>query len=174
MRGAAAIALALLAAAPACAERLQKCPVDAQDLAAATQAVRDAPSCAQAYEVMNVCRLGAKSDVTMAQIVVERCEEVLNPTLDEPRFRAYSSARGACARRFSQEKNERTLSYQAVCEAGVAVVFAQRADAEAIRARRGAAPRPGREPRFEQDYPQALPPVPPPPADPFGALPGKP
>ena len=174
-----ALCLAFLAVAPARAERLEKCPVDAGDAEATTQAVRDAPSCAQAYEVMNVCRKGEKSDVALAQIVVEHCEEVLNPTLDEPRFRAYANARASCAKRFSQDKSERALSYQAVCEAGVAVVFAQRADVEAIRARRdrareGAMPRPpGQEPRFEQEYPQALPPVPPPPADPFGALPEK-
>ncbi|WP_395665577.1 hypothetical protein [Methylocella sp.] len=178
-----ALALAALATGAARAERLEKCPVDAADAALVSEAVRTAPSCAQAYEVLNACRANARSDLPLAQIVVERCEEVLNPTLVEPRFRAYVTARAACAKRFSTEKTEAALAHQSLCEAGVAVVFAQRADQDALRAARDQKrqrfmPQPKEfEPKFERRYPQALPDEPPPappPADPFGALSGKP
>lgn len=169
----AALLTLLWSAGPGAAERLEKCPVAGADAAETGKAVTQAPSCAQAYEIMNVCRSNTKADVPLAQIVVDMCEKVLNPTLDEPKYRAYKNARDACARRFSQEKTERALSFQATCEAGVAVVFAQRADAAAIRARRDRKreefmPPPRElEPQFEQQYPQSEPPM----GDPFGGLP---
>jgi hypothetical protein len=139
----AAFALAvLLALAPtaARAERLEKCPVESLDQAAIADAVKAAPSCAQAYEVMNVCRTNAGGDVALAAMVVETCEKVFMSTIEPGAARSYAAARDACARKFAHPGGPQSASFQATCEAGVAVVFAHRADLAAMRAKRAPAP----------------------------------
>jgi hypothetical protein len=154
-------------AGAALGQNSRKCPVESGDASEIADAVRAAPSCAQSYEVMNVCRAGAgaEGDLALANIVVEKCEQVFVATLDAVTLKSYSAARDNCARRFVK-KDANSLSNQAACEAGVAVVFAHRADLEAMRAQRAAnRPRPAG---------QAAPPAPaaeiP---EPFGGLPPK-
>ncbi len=130
------VLLALLAAiAPARADRLEKCPVESLDQAEIAEAVKAAPSCAQAYEVMNVCRTNTGGDVALANIVVDSCEKVFLATLEPAASKAYKSALDACARRFAHRDGTMSASFQATCEAGVAVVFAHRADLAAMRSR---------------------------------------
>ncbi len=126
----------LLVPGAARADRLTKCPAASPNQADIAAAVTAAPSCAQAYEVMNVCRTNAGGDVALAAIVVQQCEKVFLPTLDEPASRSYQAARDACARRFAHSDGTMSASFQATCEAGVAVVFAHRADIAAMRAHR--------------------------------------
>jgi hypothetical protein len=134
---AAAMTLVSLLAPPAArAERLEKCPVETGVPADVAEAVRAAPSCAQAYEVLNVCRANAAGDVGLAAIVIDMCDKVFSPTLDPAASRAYAAARDACAKRFAHEGGVQGASHQALCEAGVAVVFAHRADLAAMRAKR--------------------------------------
>jgi hypothetical protein len=141
---------------------LQKCPVESANPSEVVDAVRAAPSCAQSYEVMNVCRGSADGD--LANIVVEKCEQVFVATLDAAALKSYSAARDNCARRFVK-KDANSLSNQAACEAGVAVVFAHRADLEAMRAQRAA----NRARPAGQAAPTADVPAPPP----FGGMPAK-
>jgi hypothetical protein len=124
-------------AGAALSQNLKKCPVESGNPSEVADAVRAAPSCAQSYEVMNVCRGSADGDLTLANIVVEKCEQVFAATLDAAALKSYSAARENCARRFVK-KDASSLSNQAACEAGVAVVFARRADLEAMRAQRAA------------------------------------
>lgn len=126
----------LLVSSPARAERLTKCPVESLNQADIAAAVLAAPSCAQAYEIMNVCRTNAGGDVALADVVVQQCEKVFLPNLEPAAHKAYQGARDACARRFAHRDGTMSASFQATCEAGVAVVFAHRADLEAMRARR--------------------------------------
>ncbi len=126
----------LLAASAAQAERLEKCPVDNSRPTEVSEAVSSAPSCAQAYEVMNVCRSNSSGDAPLADIVIQKCEQVFLPTLDAPGQRAYGVARDACVRRFAHQKGPTAASFQSTCEAGVAVVFAHRADLAAMKPRR--------------------------------------
>ena len=141
VRGAARTAASLLILFPlfmagaARADRLEKCPVESLDQADIAAAVKAAPSCAQAYEVMNVCRTNSGGDVALANIVVESCEKVFLATLEPAAAKAYKSALGACARRFAHRDGTMSASFQATCEAGVAVVFAHRADLAAMRSR---------------------------------------
>ncbi len=134
-------------------QNLQKCPVDSASPSEVADAVKAAASCAQSYEVMNVCRGNAGGDVDLANIVVAKCEEVFVPTLDAAALKSYSTARESCARRFAQQ-GAGSVSYQAACEAGVAVVFAHRADLAAMRAQRAAnRPRPAAPPAPAADIP---------------------
>lgn len=130
------LALSLFISTAAVADRLQKCPVASSDQKAVADAVTSAPSCAQAYEVMNVCRSNAGGDVTLANIVVQTCEKVFMATIDPAAAKSYQSARDSCARRFAHQDGTQSASFQATCEAGVAVVFAHRADLAAMRGRR--------------------------------------
>ena len=125
----------LLVPGPARAERLTKCPVESLDQADIAAAVSAAPSCAQAYEIMNVCRANASGDVALADIVIQQCEKVFLPNLEPAASQAYKAARDACARRFAHRDGTMSASFQATCEAGVAVVFAHRADLAAMRPR---------------------------------------
>ena len=151
----------LWTAGAALSQNLQKCPVESANSSEIADAVRAAPSCAQSYEVMNVCRGSADGDLALANIVVEKCEQVFVATLDAAALKSYSAARDSCARRFVK-KDANSVSNQAACEAGVAVVFAHRADLEAMRAQRAAnRPRPG--------APAADVPAP----APFGGMPAK-
>jgi hypothetical protein len=125
----------LVTAGAALADRLTKCPVESLDQAGIADAVKAAPSCAQAYEVMNVCRTNTGGDVALADIVVGACEKVFSPTLEPATAKAYKGARDACARRFAHRDGTMSASFQATCEAGVAVVFAHRADLAAVRTR---------------------------------------
>jgi hypothetical protein len=132
----AALLCPLLAPSAAHAERLEKCPVASLDPKAISDAVTAAPSCAQAYEVMNVCRANASGDVALANIVVQICEKVFMATIEPAAAKSYQAARDSCAKRFAHQAGLQSASFQATCEAGVAVVFAHRADLAAMRARR--------------------------------------
>ncbi len=129
------LALPLLISSAAFADRLTKCPVESLDQADIAAAVTAAPSCAQAYEVMNVCRTNAGSDVALADIVIEQCEKVFLANLDPAAAKSYRATRDACVRRFAHRDGTMSASFQATCEAGVAVVFAHRADLAAMRTR---------------------------------------
>lgn len=129
-------AFLLVTTSAAHAERLQKCPVDTVNQTDVADAVTATPSCAQAYEVMNVCRLNSGGDVALANIVVQKCEQVFGQTLEAPALKAYQAARESCTRRFSHKDGTVSVSYAATCEAGVAVVFAHRADLAAMKPRR--------------------------------------
>jgi hypothetical protein len=118
----------LFTAGAALADRLTKCPVESLDQADIADAVKAAPNCAQAYDVMNVCRVNAGGDVALADIVVQQCEKVFLATLDPAASKSYQAARNNCARRFAHRDGTMSASFQATCEAGVAVVFAHRAD----------------------------------------------
>ncbi len=118
------------------AERLDKCPVADANQSEVADAITAAPSCAQAYEVLNVCRSNSTGDVALASIVIQKCEQVFAPALEAPAQKAYQSARASCARRFAQSAASMSASFQATCEAGVAVVFAHRADLAAMKPRR--------------------------------------
>lgn len=126
----------IVMASAAHAERLQKCPVDRANQADVADAVTAAPSCAQSYEVMNVCRSNSSGDVALANIVVQKCEQVFASTLEPPALKVYEAARESCTRRFRHQDGTVALSYAATCEAGVAVVFAHRADLAAMKPRR--------------------------------------
>jgi hypothetical protein len=131
--------LPLMMSSVAQAEHLQKCPVDGLNQSDVATAVTAAPSCAQSYEVMNVCRSNASGDVGAGEIVIQKCEQVFLANLQPAALKAYQSARDSCARRFANKGNGMNSSFMSTCEAGVAVVFARRADAEATRPRRAPA-----------------------------------
>lgn len=129
------LALSLMISSAALAERLQKCPVDHRDQAQVAAAITTAPSCAQSYEVMNVCRSNTSSDVALAQIVARKCEPVFLANLQPAALKAYQAAKNSCVRRFAQQDGRMSASFIATCEAGVDVVFAHRADLDAMRPR---------------------------------------
>ena len=127
---------ALPVSSPARAERLTKCPVESLNQADIAAAVSAGTSCAQAYEIMNVCRTNAGGDVALAELSCSNARRCSCPISNPPPQKAYKAARDACARRFAHRDGTMSASFQATCEAGVAVVFAHRADLEAMRARR--------------------------------------
>ncbi|MEJ0094275.1 MAG: hypothetical protein WDN46_12815 [Methylocella sp.] len=130
------VGLPLMISSAALAERLQKCPIDSLDQTEIATAITAAASCAQSYEVMNVCRSNAGGDVALSEIVIQKCEQVFLANLQPLPLKAYQAARDSCARRFAQKESAANASFRATCEAGVAVVFAHRADLEAMRPRR--------------------------------------
>ena len=86
---------------------------------------------------MNVCRANASGDVALANIVVQICEKVFMATIEPAAAKSYQAARDSLRTSASRIKTgTQSASFQATCEAGVAVVFAHRADLAAMRARR--------------------------------------
>ena len=74
---------------------------------------------------MNACRRNTGGDVALARIVIAKCEKSFVTRGQSPKMRAYAQERAACARKYANEHGTMYASFQATCEAGVAVKFAR-------------------------------------------------
>lgn len=126
-RGVLLVSVAILVAMATPSVALQTCPIESQDHTDIEAAIGAMDTCAHAYHVMSACRSNDGGDVSLADLVIQKCEEAFLPKLEPPALSAYKAAREACVRRFADKEGAMYASFQASCEAAVAVVTAKKA-----------------------------------------------
>ena len=112
--------LVALAAAPAAA-----CPIEPYDPDRIAAAIEKASSCKAAYDLMISCRRNTGGDVELANAVTTRCERTFLTRGASARTKAYAEERAACAMKYAKRQGTMYASFQATCEAGVAVKYAR-------------------------------------------------
>jgi hypothetical protein len=105
---------------------LRKCPTDTRQAGEIIMAIRDAPSCKASYYVMRACRFDTAGDVQLARAVVEKCEATFLSHLSPDHKSSYQRAREACVHKYINMQGPIYASYQATCDATVAVGYAWR------------------------------------------------
>ena len=119
----AVLAAGLVVGGPARAGR--DCPIEPFDLEKIEKAIEAEASCKAAYDLMNACRTNAGGDVGLANVVIAKCEKGFVTRGQSPRMKAYAEERAVCARKYANKQGTMYASFQATCEAGVAVKFAR-------------------------------------------------
>ena len=113
----------LLLAAPASA---MDCPTSDLAYEAREQAVKDAPTCKAALDVMEACAFGATGDRGLATIVQQRCEPLFLPKLSKAQRRAYDREQGHCDEKYARKSGTMYRSASAFCQAQSTVNYAAR------------------------------------------------
>jgi hypothetical protein len=89
--------------------------------------VRKAPTCDQAKEQFSDCAYGASGDVSLADIVTEKCEaEFLPKIVRTPRWRAYQLSIKRCDDKYENMQGTMYVAMAAGCRIDVAQSFAHR------------------------------------------------
>ena len=127
-----AVSAMLLIATPV---RAKDCPVKEFSLDAREEAIRKAPSCKQALEIMEACAYGASGDTGLGGAVHERCEPEFLPRLSKSQKRAYDSEQKRCDAKYARQSGTMYRSFTAFCQAQSAVNYARRFGAKAANAK---------------------------------------
>jgi hypothetical protein len=110
----AVLLLVLLGSAPALAK---DCPQQDFTHEAREDAVRKAPSCRESLDVMEACAYGATGDVSLGQIVREKCEAGFLAQLSKSQRQAYGRAIKHCDDKYKNESGTMYRSFSAFCRA---------------------------------------------------------
>ena len=113
---------AILVLAPSL--QAKDCPVQDFGLEAREEAIRKAPSCKQAMEIMHACAYGAGGDTGLGSAVRERCEPEFLPKLGKAQKRAYDREQKRCDRKYARQSGTMYRSFTAFCQAQSAVAHA--------------------------------------------------
>jgi hypothetical protein len=103
------------------------CPVETQvqgTLDAKEEAIRKAPSCKRAYEIMEACAYGASGDTGLGEALRERCEPEFLPRLNKARQRSYASEQKRCSNKYARQSGTMYVSFAAFCRAASTVKYA--------------------------------------------------
>ena len=112
-----ALSTALMLAAPAGAK---DCPTEDFGFEAREGAVRAAPSCKEALEVMEACAYGASGDTGLGQIVREKCEGGFLAKLNKAQRQTYDRGIKRCDDKYKNEDGTMYRSFSAFCRATLA------------------------------------------------------
>ena len=89
--------------------------------------IRKAPTCDKAHEQFSDCAYGASGDVSLADIVTEKCEaEFLPKVVRTPRWRAYQRAIKQCDDKYEKMEGTMYIAMAAGCRIDVAQSYAHR------------------------------------------------
>ena len=106
--------------------RAKDCPVKEFSLDAREDAIRKAPTCKQALEIMGACAYGAGGDTGLGGAVHERCEPEFLPRLSKAQRRAYDREQKRCDAKFARQSGTMYRSATAFCQAQSTVTYARR------------------------------------------------
>ena len=115
--------------------RAKDCPVKEFSLDAREDAIRKAPGCKQALEIMQACAYGASGDTGLGGAVHERCEPEFLPKLSKAQKQAYGREQKRCDDKYARQSGTMYRSFTAFCQAQSAVNYARRFGAKAAKAR---------------------------------------
>ena len=119
---------ALLVFTTACPAK--DCPVETRvegTLEAKEEAIRKAPSCQEAFAIMEACAYGAGGDTGLGEAVRERCEPGFLPKLSKAQRKNYDSEVKRCdAKARGGREGTMYISAAAFCRAQVVVRTAGR------------------------------------------------
>jgi hypothetical protein len=116
--------------------RAKDCPATDSGWEAREDAVRKAPSCKAALEVMEACAYVASGDTGLGLIVHERCEPLFLPKLSKAQKRAYDHEQKRCSDKYARQSGTMYRSFTAFCQAQSAVNYARRFGGRAAEAKR--------------------------------------
>lgn len=102
------------------------CPVKEFTAEAKEDAVRKAPSCQGALEVMKACAYGATGDRGLADALQERCEPEFVGKLSKAQKKAYDREQKRCDDKYAKESGSMYRSFSAFCQAQSTVAYAKR------------------------------------------------
>ena len=100
------------------------CPVQDFGHEAREEAIRKAPTCRQALEIMEACAYGASGDTGLGDAVRERCEPEFLPKLTKAQKRGYAREQKRCDRKYARQSGTMYRSFTAFCQAQSAVAHA--------------------------------------------------
>jgi hypothetical protein len=122
-----AVAAVLLIVGPSRAKDLD-CPIDhgATDplWKLKEDAIRKAPTCKQAYEIMQACAYGATGDNGLSRAVHEKCEPLFLLKLSKAQRRAYDREQRHCDDKYAKLDGSMYRSWTFFCQAENAVAYA--------------------------------------------------
>jgi len=116
--------------------RAKDCPVKEFSLDAREDAIRKAPSCRQALEIMEACAYGAGGDTGLGGAVHERCEPEFLPKLSKAQKHAYDRQQKRCDDKYARQQGTMYRSMTAFCQAQSAATYARRFGGKAADATR--------------------------------------
>jgi hypothetical protein len=96
------------------------CPAQESTHEAREDVVRKAPSCKESLEVMEACAYGATGDVSLGQIVREKCEGDFLAKLSKAQRKTYDRAMKRCDDKYKNESGTMYRSFSAFCRATLA------------------------------------------------------
>jgi hypothetical protein len=108
---------ATLFATPLQALKAKDCPVEEFALDAREDAIRNAPGCMQALEIMQACAYGAGGDTSLAAALRERCEPEFLPKLSKAQKKAYDREQKRCDDKYAKRSGTMYRSFTAFCQA---------------------------------------------------------
>ena len=89
--------------------------------------IAKAPTCDKAHEQFSDCAYGASGDVSLADIVTEKCEaEFLPSIVRTPRWRAYQRSIKRCDDKYEKMDGTMYIAMAAGCRIDVAQSFAHK------------------------------------------------
>jgi len=115
--------------------KAKDCPTQDFGYEAREDAVRKAPSCKAALEVMEACAYTASGDTGLGLIVHERCEPEFLAKLSKAQKKAYDREQKRCNDKYAKESGTMYRSFTAFCQAQSAVNYARRFGAKAAKSR---------------------------------------
>src|SRR5690349_20453640 len=121
-----AVAATLLFAPPLKALTAKECPVEGFTLDAREDAIRKAPGCMQALEIMQACAYGAGGDTSLAAAVQERCEPEFLGKLSKAQKKAYDREQKRCDDKYAKQSGTMYRSFTAFCQAQSTVNYSRR------------------------------------------------
>jgi hypothetical protein len=101
------------------------CPTS--DWAKIEDLITDAPSCDASMELLLACQHGSSGDIPPALIVTKKCEKDFLPAMNKSARHTYDRKAEACWRQFAKESGTLYRSMRAICVAGLARSYADRA-----------------------------------------------
>jgi hypothetical protein len=116
----------VLFATPLNALKAKDCPVEEFTLDAREDAIRKAPGCMQAFEIMQACAYGAGGDTSLAAALREHCEPEFLGKLSKAQKKAYGREQKRCDDRYAKQSGTMYRSFAAFCQAQSTVNYSRR------------------------------------------------
>lgn len=107
--------------------KAKDCPVETRvegTLEAKEEAIRKAPTCKMAYEIMEACAYTASGDTGLGEAVRERCEPEFLRKLGKAQRRAYDQEQKHCTNKYANKSGTMYVSFSAFCRAESTVKYA--------------------------------------------------
>jgi hypothetical protein len=121
-----AVSATLLLATPLKALKAKDCPVEEFTLDAREDAIRNAPGCMQALDIMQACAYGAGGDTSLNAALRERCEPEFLPKLSKAQKKAYDREQKRCDDKYAKRSGTMYRSFTAFCQAQSTVNYSRR------------------------------------------------
>jgi hypothetical protein len=93
-------------------------------LEAKEEAIRKAPTCRAAYEIMEACAYTASGDTGLGEAVRERCEPEFLSRISKAQRRVYDREQNRCTHKYANKSGTMYVSFSAFCRAESTVKYA--------------------------------------------------